>query len=485
MTPELDRRTFLRASLLTALGYGLVGCGTRTAAPQANDALHADAAACVPVSTDGLLLFGRGDQRYEELRGGFNKRIQKQPLVIALCRTVAEVATAVRYARQQDLALAVRSGGHSFEGFSSNDGGMVLDLSLMDHLEWRDDKGAIRVGPALTLARLYDHLLPHGRILPAGSCGSVALGGLTLGGGYGLFSRRLGLTCDSLQELTLVDGTGEVRSTREDPELLWACRGGGNGNFGVVTSLTFRTSPAPSGLFSHRFKAYKLQPQRASRLLEAWCAQAARLPLTSFSAFVLNGQSLTILVTDTENREPALHGVLQELGRITDKTHIGKRQDLPSALQRYYGIDHPLYFKNASAGFYDGWNDIAGVSEALAALVGSQSGMIFQVNTLGGNIDHPELARRSAFAHRSCPFLAELQAYYEHPRQAAPLLATFRQVQALLAGNGVRRHYRNYPDLDFHDWAQAYYGGSYARLQAVKRRYDPEDAFGYPQGVRL
>jgi FAD/FMN-containing dehydrogenase len=197
-----------------------------------------------------LDLIDKNDKRYDALRKGFNKRIDKFPLVIALCATTEEVAAAVRYANKNKLAIAVKSGGHSMEGFSCNNGGMVINLSKMNKVEMPEEN-KIKVGPGCTLSGLYDVILPQGRILPAGSCATVGIGGLTMGGGYGLFSRKYGLTCDHLLEATMVDGNGSIHSTKSNSELLWALKGGGSGNFGVVTEMIFKTQIAPPTMQAH------------------------------------------------------------------------------------------------------------------------------------------------------------------------------------------------------------------------------------------
>ena len=138
-----------------------------------------------------------------------------------------------------------------------------------------------------------------------------------------------------------------------------------------------------------------------------------------------------------------------------------------------------------SAGFYAGFGDLRNVAKEVAGLVGDNRGLIFQINTLGGNVANPAFARVSAFPHRSRPFLAELQAYYDKPSQEPHRLAAVRKVQSTLRENGVNHHYRNYPDLDLQGWESAYYGDSYPRLQRVKGRYDPHDLFRHPQSIRL
>ena len=476
-----DRRTFLAVQLLTGIGFSLSSCG-RELGPTVN----AGAPALTeppPVSPDELLLFHKEDDYYDELRARFNKRVDKHPAVIALCRDTEEVSKAVRYAKQEGLKISVKSGGHSFECFSSNDGGLVIDLSLINQIEWIDDE-TIRVGPGCKLSELYGALLPQGRILPAGACGGVGVGGLTLGGGYGLFSREFGLTCDSMSALTFVDGVGTVHDSRDKPELLWACRGGGNGNFGVVTEMIFKTSPAPSGIYRSRFKAKRLNPERAAKLMETWFEVAAALPPTAFSAFVLNGTSLLILVTDTKERDAKTDALLTKLTAVMDTTSLGRREELSKAIPKHYGSEGPLYFKNASAGLYTSFDDIRGAAQEVASLVAGGGGLIYQINTLGGKIADPAFARDSAFPHRQRPFLAELLTYYERARDEESHLSAFRKVQATLREVGVIHHYRNYPDLDFENWEVAYYGASYPRLQELKERYDPEDLFQHPQSVR-
>src|SRR5690606_2602080 len=211
-----SRRQVLSWMALSGAGLMLNGCAAPTA--------RKTAAAELPE------LGTQADPRYDALRRGYNQRIETFPLASALCTSTREVAACVRFARRRNLPIAVRSGGHSMEGFSSNNGGLVLNLSQLNHIALRDDN-CVRTGPGSTLSQLNDVLLPQGRLLPAGSCGSVGIGGLTLGGGYGFFSRQYGLTCDHLREAIMVDGDGEIRSTRDDPRLLWALRGGGAGNF--------------------------------------------------------------------------------------------------------------------------------------------------------------------------------------------------------------------------------------------------------------
>ena len=216
-------------------------------------------------SKSDLHIIKAGQPGYDELRNGFNKRISHWPSAIALCKSTADVLAAIIYARINSLSLSVRSGGHSFEGYSANDGSLVIDFSGLNSATLQSDNTLV-VGPGCRLAKLYDTILPRGRIIPAGSCGSVGLGGLALGGGYGFFSRKYGLTCDSLIDATVVDTNGKVHSAKDDAELLWALRGGGTGGLGIVTSMTFETHVAPANFTSHHFKSKNLSAKKAQDL---------------------------------------------------------------------------------------------------------------------------------------------------------------------------------------------------------------------------
>ena len=496
MTSKLTKRELLKQATLTGAGLLISSCsrGPESMPPQTESASKAPGAApALPKSgaiisskpdPNNVVLITRGSGQYEQLRQGFNKRIEKHPRVIALCKNSAGVSEAISYAAANKLPIAIKSGGHSFEGFSCCDDGLVINLSLLNTVHWMDST-TVKVGPACTLSHLYDSLVPKQRIIPAGSCGGVGIGGLTLGGGYGFFSRKYGLTCDSMVDLTLVDGKGAVHQASTDPELLWACRGGGNGGFGVVTEMVFKTHPAPETFRCYRFKVGNLDAGRAGVILEQWFTLAAHLPVSCFSAFVLNGKSLVILVTDFEAPTPELNNVLKTMGGIGKQSGAGKPQKLASALKIYYGRLSPLYFKNSSAGMYGGFANVRGCIGPVLDIVTSTPGLMYQVNTVGGNIGTPQFESASCYPHRARQFLSELQAYGTAPAQEQSLTKACREVQKLFAQSGVTSHYANYPNLEFADWEHGYYGNNYPRLQAVKRKYDPGDVFRYEQSVRL
>ena len=491
-----NRRDFIRNLVLAGAALYLPACKTEkeeTAPPIQQQTEEQKAEQIEQVvqeiseqfESENVVLLHADEAKYGELNIGFNTRVPKQPKIIALCKNNEGIVEAIKYAKYFDLQVCVKSGGHSFEGFSSNDGGMSINLSLFDSIEWIDDE-TVKMGAGVKLFEVYDTLLPKGKIIPAGSCATVGIAGLTLGGGYGLFARKHGLTCDSLVGLTMIDGNGEIHEESGDSDLMWACRGGNNGNFGIVSELIFKVHPTPSAFTRHRFKAYKLEINRAKSLMENWFRLTAQLPDSCFGAYVLNGKTLTILITDADNQRAKIQPILDEFTAITDKQTFGTpTKNLAKSLSAYYGIKTPLFFKNACAGLYKDYSDISGCIETVIQKVHENSGLIMQINTLGGQINNPDFEAKSSFPHRGFPYMGELQAYPNRESQQAPLVEAFDEIQKVFTNHGIDRHYRNYPDINFENWEYAYYRDNYKRLQQIKKKYDPNNVIWHDQSVKV
>ena len=194
----------------------------------------------------GLLgqLIQPSDKEYDEARKVYNGMIDKHPRLIARCEDVADVVYAVNYARENDMLVAIRGGGHNGAGLGMCDDGLVIDLTLMDSVRVDSDKRTARVEGGCTWRKVDHATHAFGLAVPSGIISSTGVGGLTLGGGIGHLSRKYGLTIDNLLEVEMVlaDGSFVRVNEREHPDLFWAIRGGG-GNFGVVTSFLFKLHP--------------------------------------------------------------------------------------------------------------------------------------------------------------------------------------------------------------------------------------------------
>ena len=282
----------------------------------------------------------------------------------------------------------------------------------------------------------------------------------------------------------MVDGKGNTINSANDAALLWACRGGGNGNFGIITEMKFKLFKAPTSLQSYRFKSYKADTKKAKAVLQKWFQVTADLPTGCFSAFVLNRKTIYILLTNADKHNAAVQKVVDTLSGLSEKTTKTKPQPITTALKVFYGRREPLFFKNASAGLYKNFIDIEACIDSVIDTVIATPGMIYQVNTLGGNIQNAEAEKVSAFPHRAFTYFSELQTYWDLPRQEAPLLEKFQQVQMMFIDKGIKTQYRNYPDIKFKDWEEMYYGVSHLRLQQIKNKYDPENIIRHEQSIK-
>jgi FAD/FMN-containing dehydrogenase len=394
----------------------------------------------------------------------------RRPAAIALCETEADVQRCVEFAATQRMPVAARSGGHSYAGYSTPDGGLIIDVSRLDAVEVHEDGTAV-VGAGARMAGVYAGIGRAGRMLSAGTCPSVGVAGLTLGGGIGVLGRKCGLASDQLTAARIVTADGVLRavSTTQEPELFWALRGGGGGNFGVVTEFTFRTTPAePLTVWSLDYT-----PDRRPQILHAWQEWQRDLPDEMWSqcrvSTAMNtSQTAGCLVgTDTS--------LVDDLARrIGGKPQRRQRElDFPAAMDHYAdAISRRASFVAASR-MLTGPMD----AQAMVDLVTTGPELSCLIDSFGGAIGRGD----GAFPHRDA--IASIQVTNQirtTPADARRELAPIRrQLGDWFGTNG----FVNYIDPELPDWRQAYYGANAPRLAEVARTYDPNRVFSFPQAI--
>jgi hypothetical protein len=435
------------------------------------------------------------DAAFQTYRWDYNRRIETLPFVIVLCKTPAAVAKALHWAKSHSIPFRPRGGGHSYEGLSLSTG-MVLDLSAMNKVVIDPKNQTVRVEAGARLETIHRALSPEGLALPAGSCPTVGIAGLALGGGYGLLSRKWGLTSDHLLAIQMIDADGRriTASTEENPDLFWACRGGG-GHFGIVTEFTFRVRPIGwVATFLIRWPT-----AQAKAVIDAWqryapgAADELGCHLTLSAAvgkgvtdLHCGGQVIGKNPEETPTRETVLallKPLLSSVPPTSISTHV---RDFDGAV-RYFsgsGDTSPIYFK-AKSDYATAPLSTEGIETLLKQLGTLSSGALTLIlDAYGGAINRVP-AEATAFPHRSALYCLQYYAQWSSPKQTAARMDGLRHVHEAMRPYFSGFAYSNYADADLPNWQHAYYGANYPRLAQIKTVYDPKNVFDLgPQGIR-
>ncbi|MFC4083629.1 FAD-binding oxidoreductase [Amycolatopsis samaneae] len=438
-----------------------------------------------------------GEAGYDVARQGFMTLYDRRPAAVARCLRVEDVQACVEFAAECGLPVSARSGGHGYVGYSTVDNGLVVDLSRMDTVRVRG-YGRAEIGAGARLGPIYATLGRAGRLLPGGTCAAVGIGGLTLGGGIGVVARKYGLTCDHLESARLVTADGRARtvSAESEPDLLWALRGGGGGNFGIVTSFTFGTARAP------RLSTFELKfpPASMATLLDIWPRWQHGMPDELWTNCGLHGDGRIVtggcFAGPVERLRPMVDDLVRRMGAEPLERTEAERDYL--ATMTYYAGCADLA-GSACAPSWNGGGGAIGRGTYVAAsrmlrrpftdpgevarLLTSDPALYTIIDGFGGAIAEVGPGE-SAFAHRDA--LASIQVLRDVAPGPGGKAAARRAVGLVRDGLGEdvgTTGYVNYLDPEMPDWANAYYGRSLPRLRALARRYDPDRVFAFPQGL--
>ncbi|MET9292145.1 FAD-binding oxidoreductase [Streptomyces sp. NPDC003077] len=536
----MDRRTLLRAGggLAAASAALATGCsntsgggapstpgGTAPTQPNANlGTMSAPAsAACKPAgaaawsaldkSLDGRLI-RPSDAAYTTARRLYNTRFDGlKPAAVAYVSHPADIAECLSFARRYDAPVAIRNGGHSYAGWSGGNGKLIIDVSALSKVS-APSGGTVRIGAGAKLIDVYQGLGRHGVTIPGGSCPSVGVSGLTLGGGHGVVSRAYGLTCDSLVGATLVTADGKTvhcDKTRE-PDLFWALRGAGNGNFGVVTEMRFTTHRAPQAV-----RAYMTWPwSKAAAVVRSWQEWGPTQPDEIWSSCHLDARPGGTPTVSVSVFSLGTYGDLQNaVDRLADRAGgpgparsvTLKRVGYLDAMEAYAGcatktsaqchLPGAVPGKNAAgqlaretyaarSDFYDRSLPAAGIQALLGQIESAGRRGVngnASLTALGGAINRVRPGD-TAFVHRRSRFLAQYLASWRAGGASTAQNAWLTQVHGAMRRYASGAAYQNYTDPALKDWKRAYYGSGVGRLEKVKRRYDPQRLFStFPQAL--
>ncbi|MEV8515402.1 FAD-dependent oxidoreductase [Dactylosporangium sp. NPDC051484] len=436
-----------------------------------------------------------------------------RPQAVAYCVSAADVAAALRFAQHYAVPRTVRSGGHNFLGWSSTEG-LVIDVSRMHQVQVGPDR--VRLGPGAQAVDVLTATAPHGITVPSGFCPTVCPGGFVAGGGMGWQFRKYGPASDRLvaARVVLADGRVVTASAGEHPDLFWALRGGGGGNFGVVTEFDLKPTVEPSVVMF----TLNWPWDQALTVFSRWQQWAEQTPpdLAPRAGLLLNdakpGAVPTVIVTGVHlGHRAEADALLDELVALVGSAPSNRSvAELPyrEALMRQFGCgtstteqchltgtNPEALLPRASFVLHRGRMIADAVPDAgLAAMItafdadrrpGQYRWLGFTSLGKNANLVPPDA---TAWVHRDATIFGLYTVGLPTPAPAAEehaaAVAWAGGGFAAMEPHSSHRSYVNYPDAALTDPALSYYGRNLSRLAAVKRRYDPHDCFHLPQGVR-
>jgi FAD/FMN-containing dehydrogenase len=431
-----------------------------------------------------------GDPDYDGARRVRNGLIDRSPAIVARCRGVADVVAAVNFAREQGLDLSVRGGGHNVAGLATNDGGIVIDLSEMRAVLVDPARKTAYAQGGATWGDIDRETQMFGLAAPGGVVSTTGIGGLTLQGGLGWLRRKHGASVDSVTSVEIVTADGQVRtaSLDENPDLFWAVRGAGN-NFGVVTRFEFELhSVGPMVYGAAPFFAIG----DASKVLDAFRTFVKSTPdeVTAMLLYYwippgppfpeeLWGQPAIVLPTiysgDLEEGERLLQPVRQFAEPIFDLSGQFPYTVLQSMFDEAFPEGWLYYWKSTYL------NDLS--AELLQTFMDLGASRPTPMTGLGlwqmGGAFARVPENAMAFANRSAPFLATVEATWQDPADSERCIAWAREAWAALRRFGPGSLYPNFAGFgeEKNELTRAAFGGNYDRLVELKTKYDPGNLF--------
>ena len=434
------------------------------------------------------------DANYDEARRVFNGMIDKRPAAVVRCTGPADVAAALAVARDEGLDVSIRGGGHSAPGFGTNDGGIVIDLEMLQDVMVDKESGTVRAGGGCTWKVLNEATYEHGMATPGGIIGSTGIAGLTLGGGIGYLSRKYGLSCDNLvsAEVVLADGRFVLASEKEYEDLFWALRGG-SGNFGVVTTFEYRLHPvadvyagpivypvdeaekvvrfyreyiaeAPEELGG--FVGFHMAPPLPF-LPEEWHFKNVCLAVPCWAGPLDQGEKMIKPFLDVVKPIGAAVGQLPNPGLNTMFDEL-----LPKGLQHYWKASFARELTDDAIKVHaEHGSHVPSIQTAVH---------LYPINGAVQRVGPTE----TAFAYRDVGFSPVIAGMWPDPADNEKNIAWVRSYYDALRPHSVDGGYINFMDADDQSRIRDNYGPNYDRLAAVKEKYDPGNVFHVNQNIK-
>lgn len=423
------------------------------------------------------------DAEYNRARQVYNEAIKKCPLAICYCCNIQDIVNALLWSERQGIQVRIRSGGHNYEGYSIGTDKLVIDTSLMNDIRINSEDDTVEVQAGTKLMYLYKTLYNSGYSFPGGTCPTVGISGLVLGGGIGLSTRYLGITADSLIEAKMVDANGNLLTANNwhNENLFWALRGAGGGNFGVVTSYKF-----------HLKKINKI-----TLIQLRWDSKSARLKfLRVWQEWLRNLDSRISVFGRIYKPGPRMFGFF-----------YGYPEEARQLLEPFLNIPGIIFENIEYIDFIEAVKIIGEIypkREAFQATgrfierqlshcelekvidiieaAPTEDNSFIGLYSLGGAVRAME-RDSTAFFYRQANYIMGISSSWEseivEPVAKEWVASGFKYIYTLSVGSYVNFPYNNLPNYEC-----AYYGEHIQKLRSIKNEYDPHNVFEFPQSIK-
>jgi FAD/FMN-containing dehydrogenase len=429
---------------------------------------------------------------YEEERACWNRAIKKYPKVIINCSNNADISNAIAWAKKNSLEIRIRSGRHHYEGYSTGDDVVVIDVNKMTNIEIDEKASLVKIQGGVSNREIYEALGKANYPFPGGGCPTVGVTGLVLGGGWGYSCRILGLSADSLLQIELIDYKGEliIASENINEDLFWACRGSGGGNFGVVTSMTFKL-PAKQNIATLIDIDYaNINLDQIKSIFDLWIElfkdldRRMNLKMAIYNSKI-NGKGVHItgVFYGSENEASS---ILSKFKSVLPYRVFDLKCTSILEVNRIIQDSHPPYEKYKSSGRFVFNNYDSSMVKKIIKLVNERAeGSIYTAVSLyglGGAVMDKD-KEDTAFFYRDAKFIMGFQSVWEDDVHAKTNIDFVKNnisfIKSITTGA-----YINFPCGELENYEEEYYGENYKELRKIKIKYDPSNVFNFPQGIK-